>query len=309
MFIKGVCVRAEYTIRQVVDLTGLSEYTLRGWELRYHLFSPKRTGTGRRLYTEKDLRLAKVLKDLTCQGHKISDLADKDFEDLQNMIGSGEQLNTEIQTASKSTIKILHMVNQFDWQGVTHSLSQCRLKSTGLNFIFDLVLPLLWQVNKQIESGAFSISQEHILSALLRSEILLLKKNKKQIKTKVRLVMATPEGDYHELGLLIASVIASYYGLEILYLGCNLPSRDFCEASLQFGATHVLLVATYQKNASLLKYAHFIDKNLNKKIHFWLAGPGFVKLQIEPQRNCILFYNFNQFADSILAISKSHAVD
>lgn len=297
--------RSEYTIRQVVDLTGLSEYTLRGWELRYHLFKPKRTETGRRLYTEHDLRLAKTLKDLTRLGYKISDLADKDFVDLQIMLGEMDQEKTDYQNSSKSISKIIHLANLFDWDGVFRLLSEHRLQADGLRFIFDLVLPLLFQVNKQIQTGAFSISQEHILSALLRAEILLIKKTKKQKKSKVRLVMATPEGDYHELGLLIASVISAYYGLQTLYLGPNMPSRDLCEASLQFGATHVLLVATYQKNTDLLKYAHFIDKNLNKKIEFWLAGPGFVKLQIEPQRSCKLFYNFNQFEDSILEISKS----
>jgi len=59
-------------IRTVANLTGINPVTLRAWERRHNLITPRRTPKGHRLYTEDDVELIKQVLDLLDQGIAIS---------------------------------------------------------------------------------------------------------------------------------------------------------------------------------------------------------------------------------------------
>ncbi len=63
---------AYYPIRVVSNETGVNAITLRAWERRYGLITPKRTAKGHRLYTEEDIRLIKQVVSLLNRGIPIS---------------------------------------------------------------------------------------------------------------------------------------------------------------------------------------------------------------------------------------------
>ncbi|MDF1764440.1 MAG: MerR family transcriptional regulator, partial [Oleibacter sp.] len=63
---------AYYPIRIVSNETGVNAITLRAWERRYGLITPKRTEKGHRLYTENDILLIKQVVSLLERGIPIS---------------------------------------------------------------------------------------------------------------------------------------------------------------------------------------------------------------------------------------------
>lgn len=63
---------AYFPIRVVSSETGVNAITLRAWERRYGLITPKRTAKGHRLYTEDDIRLVKQVVSLLERGIPIS---------------------------------------------------------------------------------------------------------------------------------------------------------------------------------------------------------------------------------------------
>jgi DNA-binding transcriptional MerR regulator len=56
-------------------LTGISSHTLREWESRHSAVAPVRTESGRRLYTQQQVRKLIQLRDLVQQGHQIGHLS------------------------------------------------------------------------------------------------------------------------------------------------------------------------------------------------------------------------------------------
>lgn len=61
-----------YTIGQVAKLTGLPAYTIRYWEQEFKSLHPRKSRTGRRVYTEEDLQLVRRIQDLLHgQGYTI----------------------------------------------------------------------------------------------------------------------------------------------------------------------------------------------------------------------------------------------
>ena len=79
---------AYYTIRIVSSETGVNAITLRAWERRYGLITPKRTAKGHRLYTEQDIRLIRQVVALLNRGIPISQ--------AQAMINNGEELPVDL---------------------------------------------------------------------------------------------------------------------------------------------------------------------------------------------------------------------
>ncbi|WP_430460065.1 MerR family transcriptional regulator [Thalassolituus sp. LLYu03] len=73
---------AYYPIRIVSNETGVNAITLRAWERRYGLITPKRTAKGHRLYTEQDIQLIRKVVSLLNRGIPISQ--------AQAMIENGE---------------------------------------------------------------------------------------------------------------------------------------------------------------------------------------------------------------------------
>ena len=64
--------RPIYTIRTVVQHTGITPATLRAWERRYGVLSPGRSDGGYRLYSERDIAMLQWLRRQVEGGVAIS---------------------------------------------------------------------------------------------------------------------------------------------------------------------------------------------------------------------------------------------
>lgn len=297
-----------YSIRQMVELTGLSEFTLRGWENRYSAFEPQRSATGRREYLKKDVEKALLLRELTKRGFKIGNLAALKNRKLQALFEEVEKENLSNSqfTPSPLVAECLELLSLQKWSELEQLVKSLHFKS-GIQLIHDFFLPLLQEHSKNVSAGWISISQEHILSALLKEKIYadLSKLNSKSLREKgkrSRFVLATPEGDHHEIGLLLAHLMIRTYGFESLYLGPHTPAQDLSETALRFEASHVVLVSTVSKNSGAkmepFSYLNEIQKKFGTHIHIYLAGHQ-APLGDSPQNSLTVLQNFYDLETSL----------
>ena len=177
----------------------------------------------------------------------------------------------------------LALGKHFDWVGVERVLNRAVKARTAKKFVFEYLLPLLNQIRTAVELGQLSIAQEHIhrirnkeVGFRLLNELLGFR------RISSRLVFATPEGDFHEIGLLLASTLAVMSGVRGLYLGPNVPKADLCNACLRFDATHLVVASTISRAGGakddILKLVLFLRQQLGAKTAIWFAGPGAAEL-------------------------------
>ncbi|KHD87852.1 MAG: hypothetical protein OM95_12690 [Bdellovibrio sp. ArHS] len=259
----------------------------RVWEHRYAALKPLRTESGRRLYTENDVLKVRALLALTQQGYRVGDIAHKNLAELNRMqlqktTGKmREDLNPVIKT-------ILTKANAFAWNDVRTLVLQEKENTKPLNWVHSLVIPLLGEIGRQVDSGSFSIAQEHILSAIIKESLAYRFKKKTPSLKNPRLVFAAPEGDFHDIGLLIASHIAAELKANTLFLGPHMPKDELTAVCVRYKPTHLLLTSTttQQDGAKddFLSYVNFLDRNLDPKITFWLAGKNTQKYSLELSR-------------------------
>ena len=176
----------------------------------------------------------------------------------------------------------LEMMALQKWEDLEALLKRLEVKKIGL-MIREFFIPLLQGLAAQISKGQISISQEHIFSAFLKEKIytLLSHLNSSNKKTKskakgARFVLASPEGDFHETGLLLAHLLIRSQGYTSLYLGPHTPVQDLSETALRFHASHILIVSTVSKlggaRHELLSFVSEVQKKVGQGVHILIAG-------------------------------------
>jgi len=91
---------AYYPIRVVSSETGVNAITLRAWERRYGLITPKRTAKGHRLYTADDIKTIRQVVALLNRGIPVSQ--------AQAMIENGETPEIRSKTTSSAPSQWQH---------------------------------------------------------------------------------------------------------------------------------------------------------------------------------------------------------
>ncbi len=293
-----------YSIRQVIELTGVSEFTLRGWESRYGALQPVRSQTGRRQYSSEDVLKIKLLIDLLAAGYRIGKIAGLDVFALEQLVPQSlsrpKAANVDSSIDMKGVSKIITYASKFDWDEIERIISKAWQRSTPSAFIQNFLLPLISEINHRVDCKQFSIAQEHIMSALIKKFLcIVISQGKKSTKNGPRIVLAAPEGDFHEIGLLIASALLSLRGLRHLYLGPNVPAFDLCEASLKYRASHILISSTissaHRATDDFFEFVHFVDRHLEPRVELLLAGPNAIAHSIRLKRKHKLIASFAEF--------------
>jgi len=78
-----------YSISEVADMTGLKPHILRFWEGEFPMLKPRKNRAGNRAYTERDIKIIGLIKQLlydekyTIDGAKKRMKSDKDFLNTQ----------------------------------------------------------------------------------------------------------------------------------------------------------------------------------------------------------------------------------
>jgi MerR family transcriptional regulator, light-induced transcriptional regulator len=236
--------RMKYTIRTVASMTGLSQYTIRAWERRHHILSPDRTETNRRLYGDEDVFRLKLLKQNVDAGHSIGQASKLTNEELTRLgpsssdtpvFPSDREVPTQFLNASIASL------NQLDEEALRDSLVRGAAFLGAGAFIEHVILPLLSHVENRWVEQSITIAQEHMVTAVLRTNLEQLRTSLLTSPNARKLLVTTPKGQMHELGALIISVIAGLEAWQVTYLGPNLPANEIAGAAVKSGASAVAL--------------------------------------------------------------------
>ncbi|HEX7675921.1 MAG TPA: MerR family transcriptional regulator [Bdellovibrio sp.] len=291
-----------FSIRQVIELTGISEFTLRGWETRYKAFKPKRSPTGRRIYSQDDIQKARLLQSLVEKGYKIGNIAKLDLSDLEKILPQQQAAGFNTTPPNKhleDIYKIMDLAHLYKWEEISDILHKKRRDSKPEIYISDILTPLAGQIGKLVAAEQMSVGQEHILSAYIKEQLILVQSDIKRPKSQSRLVMTTPEGDLHDMGISFASSLSRLKGLQTLFLGPSTPKKDLSETCLRYKATHLLISSTVSQKEgakeSLFSYVNFLDRNLPVKMAFLLAGRNAAQLDLNLDRDVTIFSSMGEF--------------
>ena len=260
----------KYPIKVVSQMTGLSVHVIRAWEKRYHVVEPDRSDTNRRLYSVEEIEKLKLLNDAVHTGHNIGGIANLSVKELKDLLSKEKNKSSSTDKiivpaeADKNIQEILFdcvsSIRSYDAKKLESILLNASARLTQPVLIEELIVPLVYKVGEMWHDGEIRVANEHLSSSVIRSFLFNLLESYSIGESAPVLISATPRGQEHELGALIAGVIAASSGWKVIYLGSSLPSEEIGAVVSHLNAKVVALSIIYPSD----------DPHLNrelKKLH------------------------------------------
>jgi DNA-binding transcriptional MerR regulator len=269
--------KKEFGINVISTACGVMPHTIRTWEKRYQVFTPERSEGGQRIYSEVDLDKAKLIVALIKQGHTISSLAKHSLQNLRSLlvVNKSEDSESDKMYISFEIKKLLKHLKNFDIDLVASVMQHLRLSIGVKEFIFKIVLPVMHEIEKLSFKGMYSVTQEHIISTIVRDQLHQINLANEGPNSD-RFALATPEGNLHELPILIAEIICHANRIPTNYFGASHPAECLSEAVNAIKCNTIVMGAissvqwNYEKN--IVKYLEKVDEHLRINVEIILGG-------------------------------------
>lgn len=245
---------SNYSIKDLEQLSGIKAHTLRIWEQRYSIVTPKRTDTNIRFYDDEDLKRILNVAMLNAHGMKISKIAKMNCNEISEEIIRLTDLsldhNDQIQAL---TICMIEM----DEDRFEKVLSTNIIKLGFEDTILKVVYPFLTKIGILWLTGAITPAQEHFISNLIRQKLIVAIDGEVGNNSGKTFMLFLPEGELHEISLLFSSYLIRKHGHKVIYLGQNTPDSDLISVYNLHRPEFLLTVITTSPSAE--KVQDYVD--------------------------------------------------
>jgi MerR family transcriptional regulator, light-induced transcriptional regulator len=245
-----------HSIRVVSKRTGLSPHVIRVWEKRYQAVEPSRTDTNRRLYSDAEIERLALLREVAGSGHNIGAIARLPTERLRELalqVAPAETTLPARERAGKPDHDVvlercIAAIKAFDSKGLEDALKQGSTQLGSQGLLQRVIAPLAQSVGELWRDGTITSAHEHFASAIMRTFLGHAAKPFAGTDHAPVIIVATPTGQLHELGALLAGSVAANLGWHVTYLGASLPAAEIAGAARQNRARAVALSLVYPED-------------------------------------------------------------
>lgn len=289
-----------YSIKELEQLSGIKAHTIRIWEQRYRLLTPKRTDTNIRYYDDKQLKILLNAVTLLDNGHKISRIAGYSDEQINAIID--ELLNASEPTEHQARAIINQMVSaalNYDELVFDKTFSNALLRYSLKEMYEAIIYPILVKIGLMWNKDDLIPSQEHFLSNLFKQKLFAaLDSTPSSINPKGTWLLFLPEKESHEIGLLISAVMLRLKGYRVIYLGQNVPYLNIREVIKDTKPDFMyFFVVTHQPLAELQVYINLIAED-NKEVNIKISARENLISQLSLPSNMQRIHSLNDLVSN-----------
>jgi DNA-binding transcriptional MerR regulator len=213
-----------FTIKDLENLSGIKAHTIRIWEQRYHFLKPNRTDTNIRYYCNRELKTLLNISLLNRHGYKISHIDKMSQEELNNTLISlpcgGAQQERMVNELIEHMIDL--NIERFE------QLLDDAIRAVGIDTaISGSIFPFLHRIGILWMTSHIFPAQEHLVSNVIRRKLMVgIDGAWPERRVDKTILLFLPEGEHHELGLLYVYYLLRRHGVNVLYLGADMPLKD-----------------------------------------------------------------------------------
>ena len=269
-----------YSIKDLEQLSGIKAHTLRIWEKRHGLLSPKRTDTNIRYYDDYELKKLLNISILNEQGIKISKIASMSHIELEGLVKDISSNSRSYKFYIDQLIIAMVDLDEPKFEGVLHEVA---MKIGFEDLVTNVLYNFLEQIGVLWLTGNINPAQEHFISNLIRQKIIVAIDQLPYHPNKdlPSIMLFLPEKEMHEIGLLFYYYLAKKIGFKVFYLGQYVPSNDVFAAMDRLEPTYLLcsLTTAQHKDGGVDFFNECASRNFCQKI--FLSGPGVDRKKIK----------------------------
>lgn len=239
-----------FTIKTVVQETGIPPATLRAWERRYGVLSPGRSAGDYRLYSARDIAILHWLKRQVANDISISRAAA--LLELRRPGGKDEHRPAQPRAGSPEGVRsptaigaaLLAALLAFDESRADALMSEAFALYPVEQVAEEVLAPTLAEVGEHWRRDEATVVQEHFATAVLRRRLNALFGAYDQPAAGPLALAGAAPGEWHDVGILVVSLALRRAGWRVVYLGQNVPADHLLREIHQLRPALVCLSAT-----------------------------------------------------------------
>lgn len=250
-----------YTIQQASRLTGVSVASLRAWERRYGVVTPQRSESGYRLYDDEALATLSRMRRLVDDGWSPAEAAAA----ARAGTGTGgpkvpdrdEPAAAATQPNAIAYLQLfLSSAALMDTAGIEESLDGGFSLGSFEHVVDSWLFPSLEALGEGWARGEIDVAGEHAASHAVHRRLSAAFEAAGSRSRGPAVVVGLPAGSQHDLGALAFATAIRRCGMDVLYLGANVPVESWEAAVRSRGAkAAVLSVVTPEDRAAAVAVA------------------------------------------------------
>jgi DNA-binding transcriptional MerR regulator/methylmalonyl-CoA mutase cobalamin-binding subunit len=223
-----------YSIQEVARMLDLKPATLRAWERRFGVPSPRRAANGYRLYSQADIAVLRQLVARLDSGARIGPAVE------------GLQPGAAAPTFDLDGVRyrLSEAILRVDERHASETLREALALHPVETVLAEIMEPLLVWIGEEWQAGRISVGIEHFASALFVRQLVALYMASPDGWRRGRTLAACLPGEQHEIGLLALAVGLRRRGWDVIYFGANLPLDELERAADGLRPAVILLSAT-----------------------------------------------------------------
>jgi methanogenic corrinoid protein MtbC1 len=244
-----------FTIKTVVQETGIPPATLRAWERRYGVLSPGRSEGGYRLYSERDIAILRWLKRQVDAGVSISRavalLEIRHPGDEEEMAPASPRAGLPAGARSPAAIadELLAALMAFDEARADALVSEAFAIYPVEQVAEEVLTPTLVEVGERWHRGEATVVQEHFATAILRRRLSVMFRAYDQPAAGPLAITGAAPTEWHDVGILLVSLALRRNGWRVIYLGQNVPADQLLQEIRKLRPDLVCLSAATREGA------------------------------------------------------------
>ncbi len=229
---------AVYSINDIEKLCGIKAHTIRIWEKRYNIITPRRTETNIRYYLDEDLQKILNISLLNRNNYKISKIAKMSDGEMKKLVAELSEVTIDTEDNLDSLMFAMLELDEFKFNKIVeHNISSRGFEAT----MNEVVYPLMEKLSMMWIAGSIKNVHENFVANVIRRKTIVAidSKSKKSLPDAKRFLIYLPEGETHELSLLFLHFLLKDMGINVINLGSNIALIDVLEGQRIFKADYV----------------------------------------------------------------------
>jgi DNA-binding transcriptional MerR regulator len=272
-----------FNLKVVLQETQIPADTLRAWERRYGLPQPERTAGGHRLYSQYDIETIKWLLERQEEGlsisravdlwneHKASDVDPLDGfapATLPAQIAAPAIYIPPNTTLDSMRAKWIAACMKFSESNSEQVLNQAFSIFPVEAVCTEILQKGMAEIGSMWYENNASVQQEHFASGLATRRLDSLLSASPAPSRNQTVLVGCPSNEWHAFTPLLLSLLLRRRGLNVIYLGANVPAEDFAETVKSVHGKLLILVAQTLITAAALQSTAQALENLRVPIGY-----------------------------------------
>jgi MerR family transcriptional regulator, light-induced transcriptional regulator len=281
-----------FSIRDVENLSGIKAHTLRTWEQRHGLCICKRKESLHRYYDNEDLKHILRIAYLYHNGYKISRIAGLTQEEIIQLAAKRTG-GDEYEVFVNQLVEACMDYDQQQFEKILNSTyNMMGLAKCMQNVVYPFMdkIGLLWMTDHVLPA------QEHFCSHLVQKKMLTAINSLPPVRNETGycFLLFAPEGEVHEIPLLLAQYLLKKQGFKTILFGGDISIDALKYYCAHQPVSHLYFhIITNFTNKTPGDYLHELSKEFpGKKII--AAGPLMKKITEVIPANAQIFHSLNE---------------